>query len=147
MKTFNDRALGVQIAAILLCTLVALPAWGRWGGKKREPRPEICALKTVYVSGSSQMADKVRKHLEKSTWLKLENDKSKADGILEVSETHTATRHQLGEPDFTASGELRQGSKLLWSDSVTTVGSWFLFGPDSVAMELLRHLSRDAACK
>lgn len=129
---------------ILLATLLSIVAWAR---KKHEPRPELCNLKTVYIDGNSESASIARHELEKRTWLKLENEQAKADAVLSITETRTQGHTIWAGQDVTASAELKQGTKLLWSDSAESAERPLVSNARAAVKIVLSHLNGEAACK
>ncbi len=128
---------------ILLVVVIVGPSWAR---KKQEPNAELCAIKTVYVEGNSDSARVVRRELEKRTWLKLENDEAKAEAIFAVAETRTQQSGSLTGENISVSGEIKSGSKLLWSDSVQSAVKPLVSNAGDGAKTLLAHLARGGAC-
>jgi len=128
---------------ILLAAVVSAPAYAR---KKHERNPELCNLKTVYVDGNSESASIVRRELEKRTWLKLENDQAKADALLLIVETKSEKNFPIRSERTTVAGEIRQGTKLLWSGSGWFDEGVFNSGAGSAVKILLRALNGEAAC-
>jgi hypothetical protein len=52
---------------------------------------KLQAVKTIFVDGNNESADKVRQHLEAWTCLKLSNNKSTADAVMDVQEREKAS--------------------------------------------------------
>jgi hypothetical protein len=131
----------------LLVALLVLTANAGSARKGRKPDTELCSLKTVYVEGNSQSATAVRDSLDKWTWLKLDNDKTKADGVLAIQEVRTRGGEFAAPEDVRVTGQIRQGSKLLWSGSTGGAGSFASASAKAVAWQLLKHLNKQAGCK
>jgi len=74
----------------LVLALFAAFAVPSYAGKKpaitQENLEKLRAVKTVFVEGNSESADKIREHLESQSCFTLANNKSKADAVMTVSE-------------------------------------------------------------
>jgi hypothetical protein len=66
---------------------------------------ELC-LQDPLLAGNSESANEVRHELEKRTWLKLENDESKADAKFNVSEERIQQPTSAGGQAVTVSGQI-----------------------------------------
>jgi hypothetical protein len=53
---------------------------------EKENLIKLQAVKTIFVDGNNESADKVRQHLESWTCLALTNNKSTADAVIDVKE-------------------------------------------------------------
>jgi len=78
----------MRTASVLaLFVAFAVPSYA---GKKpaitQENIETLRAVKTVFVDGNSESADKIREHLESQSCFTLVNNKSKADAVMTVSE-------------------------------------------------------------
>jgi hypothetical protein len=142
MKVTDFR---LQIPALVALLALTVPTGA--ARKKHEPDADLCSLKTVYVEGNSQSATAVRDDLGKRTWLKLENDRAKAEAVLAIQETRTRGDGFAAPEDVRVTGEIRRDSKLLWSGSAGGAGSFASASAKAVAWQLLRHLNKDAGCK
>jgi len=79
MKTVS-LTFGVFIALLPLCYAEKKPAISG------ENLAKLQSVKTVFVDGSSESADKLREKLESWTCLKLTNNKTQADAVMSVEE-------------------------------------------------------------
>jgi hypothetical protein len=123
---------------------LAVPAWA---GKKHDPNAKLCSVKTVFVSGNSKAAGIVRRELEKHTWLRLQNDKSKADAEFAVSEKRISVWTELSGPLIMVSGRITRRKELLWSDGVSGSSSVVSNRTEALVWMLLTDLDQEGGCR
>ena len=137
-----------RMSVVIILSLIAFAGAPAWARKKPEPNPELCQLKTVYVDGNSEAASIVRRELEKRTWLKLENDEAKAEAVLSIAESKSEKNFPIRSETSTVAGQIRRGTKLLWSGSGSMGEGLFGFsGGGTSAKMLIFKLNREAGCK
>lgn len=129
--------------AIALCAAFVVPSYG---GKKpainQENLDKLRAIKTVFVDGNSESADKIREHLESQSCFTLVSNKSKADAVMSVSEENkpgegmqwVVTSITLTTPD----------GDQIWSRSKG--GGGFVHSGAGMATDNLLHDLRKDAC-
>lgn len=142
MRVWTSKVFQMATALALIGAVPVAAA-----GRHRERNNSLCSLKTVFVSGESQSAVVVRRELAKRTWLKPEDDQSRADATFDVQEKRTAEAASIGGQAVTVTGSVRQGQRLLWSDSVGGPGSFVSASAKATAWQLLKHLDKDAGCR
>lgn len=74
------------VAIALVAVLIAPGYAGKKPGITQENLEKLRAVKTIFVEGNSESADKIREHLESHSCFTLVNNKSKADAVMSVSE-------------------------------------------------------------
>jgi hypothetical protein len=134
-----------SVCVFLVC-LIWSPLLPR---EKRHPHPELCELKTAFISGNSESATKVRQELEKRTWLRLVGSADKADATLDVSETRSEKNFPIRTEQTTVSATLTRNStkEVVWSGSASFGEGVVNSGAGSAVKIVLGHLSREAGCK
>ncbi len=138
-----------RLWAVTVCVLLVSVTGGAFGHhhkRRKGADPEICALKTVYVRGNSESADIARREIAQRTWLGVADDPQKADAVLDLSERTTEKDFPIRTMRTTVSGELKKGSKLLWSDSAWFDEGVFNSGAGSAVKILLSRLNKAANC-
>jgi hypothetical protein len=75
------------LALVLLFAAFAVPSYAdKKPAITQENLETLRAVKTVFVDGNSESADKIRQHVEAQSFFTLVNNKSKADAIMTVGE-------------------------------------------------------------
>jgi hypothetical protein len=134
----NNR-LRPMIAAIVFATAVA-PAKDKPAIEK-ENLAKLQAVKTVFVDGNNESADKVRQHLESWTCLALTNNKSTADAVMDVKEQQKPNT-DINKVATSLTITLPNGD-LIWSR--TKIGEGFVHSGAGEAVEKVLHdLSKEA---
>ena len=133
------KRLAPTIAAILLATAMSLakdkPAI------EKENLTKLQAVKTIFVDGNNESADKVRQHLESWTCLVLTNNKSTADAVMGVTEQQKPNT-DINKVATSLTITLPNGD-LIWSRTKT--GEGFVHSGAGEAVEKVLHdLSKDA---
>jgi hypothetical protein len=132
-------------AAFTSAVVIALVSLGHAGKKPAiaaENLAKLQAVKTVFVEGNSESADKVREHLESQSCLRLVNNKSKADAIMSISE-----ENKPGEGMqwlVTSITVTTQDGDQIWSKSKG--GGGFVHSGAGMATDKLLHDLRKDAC-
>jgi len=130
---------GAMIGAILL-TVAMSPATDKPAIEK-ENLAKLQAVKTIFVDGNNESADKVRQHLETWTCLKLSNNKSTADAVMDVKEQQKPNT-DINKVATSITITLPNGD-LIWSR--TKAGEGFVHSGAGEAVEKVLHdLSKDA---
>lgn len=107
---------------------------------EKENLTKLQAVKTIFVNGNNESADKVREHLESWTCLKLTNNKTTADAVMDVQEREKPS--EIHEVAISLTITLPNGD-LIWSRTKT--GSGFVHsGAGEAAEKVLHDLSKDA---
>ena len=128
-----------MIAAIVFATAVA-PAKDKPAIEK-ENLAKLQAVKTVFVDGNNESADKVRQHLESWTCLALTNNKSTADAVMDVKEQQKPNT-DINKVATSLTITLPNGD-LIWSR--TKIGEGFVHSGAGEAVEKVLHdLSKEA---
>lgn len=108
---------------------------------EKENLVKLQAVKTVFVNGNNESADKVRQHLESWTCLVLTNNKSTADAVIDVTEEQKPNT-DINKVATSLSIALPNGD-LIWSR--TKAGEGFVHSGAGEAVEKVLHdLSKDA---
>lgn len=97
----------------------------------------LCSIRTVFIEGKGSNYKWVRKNLEKKTWLRIENIRDKADGILEV--------WGVGSEFFPVNVKVsrREPEEFLWEEA----SSRNPFGLKAPRDGLLRKLNKSGNCQ
>lgn len=135
MKT----ASGTAIVSILLVTAMSLakdkPAI------EKENLAKLQSVKTLFVDGNNESADKVRQHLEAWTCLVLSNNKTTADAVMGVEEK-TIPTSDINKVSTSMIITMPNGD-VIWSR--TKAGAAFVHSGAGEAVEKVLHdLSKDA---
>lgn len=102
---------------------------------------KLRAVKTVFVDGNNESADKVRQHLESWTCLVLTSNKAAADAVIAVEE-RTKPNTDINKVATSLTVSLADGD-LIWSRTKT--GEGLIHSGTGEAVEKVLHdLSRDA---
>jgi hypothetical protein len=128
----------MSTAAILLVAVTTLardkPAI------EKENLAKLQSVKTIFVDGNNESADKVRQHLEAWTCLTLSNNKTKADAIMGIEEKTIPS--DINKVSTSMTITLPNGD-LIWSRTKT--GEGFIHsGAGEAAEKVLHDLSKDA---
>ena len=101
---------------------------------------KLQAVKTIFVDGNNESADKLRQKLESWTCLKLTNNKSQADAIMSAEEREkTSDMHKVAA---SVTITMLNGDQI-WSRTKT--GEGFVHsGAGMTAENLLHDLAKDA---
>lgn len=133
---------------ILLVFLVAL-AFG-----KDVVDPRLKDVRTVFVTGNNQAAEKIRSEMrtdagKKRSCLSLITNPSQADATLEVAADRNLTRNSVTrESDWIINGTLTTKSgDIIWSSHAQFSDAPFMSGGDTAGKILYRHLKSDACGK
>jgi hypothetical protein len=127
------------VAAILLAAAMSLakdkPA------AEQENLAKLRAVRTVFVEGNNESADKVRQHLESWTCLVLSTNKTAADAVMAIDE-RTKPNTDINKVATSLTISLPNGD-LIWSRTKT--GEGFIHSGAGEAVEKVLHdLSKDA---
>ncbi len=114
-------------------------------GKKpaisEENLEKLRTIKTVFVDGNSESADKLREKLESWTCLKLTNNKSNADAVM-TAEERTKPNTDVNKLAASVTIAMPNGDQV-WSRTKT--GEGFVHSGAGMAAENLLHdLAKDA---
>jgi hypothetical protein len=122
------------VASVSLCHAEKKPAISEWNVAK------LRGVKTVFVDGNSESADKLREKMESWTCLKLTNNKSQADAVMSVEEREKPSDlHKLAASIVIT---MPNGDQV-WSRTKT--GEGFVHSGAGMAAENLLHdLAKDA---
>jgi hypothetical protein len=127
-------------------TIVALVAVTWPSGAREKPAiseenlAKLRTVKTVFVDGNNESADKFREKLEVWTCLKLANNKSQADAIINVEERERPS--DLHKVAASVVATMPNGDQV-WSRTKT--GEGFVHSGAGMAAENLLHdLAKDA---
>jgi hypothetical protein len=102
---------------------------------------ELRTVKTVFVDGNSESADKLREKLESWTCLKLTNNRSQADAVI-TTEERTKPNTDVNMVAASITVAMPNGDQV-WSR--TKRGSGFVHSGEGMAAENLLHdLAKDA---
>jgi hypothetical protein len=108
---------------------------------EQENLTKLQAVKTVFVDGNNESADKARQHLESWTCLSLANNKSTADAVMDVKEQQKPNT-DINKVATSITMTLPNGD-LIWSR--TKSGEGFVHSGAGEAVEKVLHdLSKDA---
>jgi hypothetical protein len=108
---------------------------------EKENLTKLQAVKTIFVDGNNESADKVRQHLESWTCLVLANNKSTADAVMDVKE-QPKPNTDINKVAASMTITLPNGD-LIWSRTKT--GEGFIHSGAGEAVEKVLHdLSKDA---
>jgi hypothetical protein len=137
MKTSSFSLVMIAAFAVLL----TLPCRA---GKKptisAENLAKLQTVKTVFVDGNSESADKLREKMESWTCLKLTNNKSNADAIMTVEE-RTKPNTDVNKVAASVTITMPNGDQV-WSR--TKAGEGFVHSGAGMAAENLLHdLAKD----
>jgi hypothetical protein len=127
------------VAASILLAVASSPANDKPAVEK-ENLVKLQTVKTVFVDGNNESADKVRQHLEAWTCLKLSNNKSTADAVMDVQE-----REKTSDMNKVATSIIMTmpNGDQIWSRTKT--GEGFVHSGAGEAVEKVLHdLSKDA---
>jgi hypothetical protein len=128
-----------MIVAILLAGAVS-PAKDK-PAIDQENLAKLQAVKTIFVDGNNESADKVRQHLEAWTCLKLSNNKSTADAVMDVKEQQKPNT-DINKVATSITIAMPNGD-LIWSR--TKAGGGFVHSGAGEAVEKVLHdVSKDA---
>jgi hypothetical protein len=86
------KRLSKAIAVVIMAAAVLSPAKDKPAIEK-ENLAKLQAVKTIFVDGNNESADKVRQHLESWTCLKLAGNKATADAVMVCPRTRETQRH------------------------------------------------------
>ncbi len=107
---------------------------------EKENLTKLQSVKSIFVDGNNESADKVRQHLESWTCLKLASNKNTADAVIEVQEREKPS--EIHEVATSLTVKLPNGD-LIWSRTKT--GAGFVHSGAGEAVEKVLHdLSKDA---
>ncbi len=107
---------------------------------EKENLAKLQAVKTIFVDGNNESADKVRQHLESWTCLQLTNNRTTADAVMDVQEREKPS--EIHEVATSLTITLPNGD-LIWSRTKT--GGGFVHSGAGEAVEKVLHdLSKDA---
>jgi hypothetical protein len=107
---------------------------------EKENLAKLRAVKTIFVDGNNESADKIREHLESWTCLVLSNNKSKADAVIDIQEREKPSDIHKVSTSLTVS---TPNGDLIWSRTKTGEGLVHS-GAGEAAEKLLHDLSKDA---
>ncbi|MFZ0797896.1 MAG: hypothetical protein WAM98_08915 [Terriglobales bacterium] len=108
---------------------------------EKENLAKLQAVKTIFVDGNNESADKVRQHLESWTCLALTNNKSTADAVMDVKEQQKPNT-DINKVATSLTITLPNGD-LIWSRTKT--GEGLVHSGAGEAVEKVLHgLSKDA---
>jgi len=128
-------------------TILVFFAVASFGNAEKKPRisaeslAELRTVKTVFVDGNSESADKVREKLGSWTCLKLTNNKSQADGVIAVEE-RTKPSTDVNEVAASMTVTMQNGDQV-WFRTKRGEGI-FHSGAGMAAENLLHDLAKDA---
>lgn len=127
-----------MIAGILLAVIIS-PASDKPAVDK-ENLAKLQTVRTLFVDGNNESADKVRQHLESWTCLKLSNNKSTADAVMDVQEREKSS--DINKVATSLVVTMPNGDQI-WSRTKT--GEGFVHSGAGEAVEKVLHdLSKDA---
>jgi hypothetical protein len=133
-----EKRSAVTIASLLLAATMS-PGKDKPAIEK-ENLAKLQAVKTIFVDGNNESADKVRQHLESWTCLKLAGNKATADAVMDVQEREKPS--DIHEVATSLTITLPNGD-LIWSRTKT--GAGFVHSGAGEAVEKVLHdLSKDA---
>lgn len=133
-----QKRLAAAIASLMLTASVS-------SGKDKpaidkENLAKLQAVKTVFVDGNNESADKVRQHIESWTCLKLSGNKTAADAVMDVQERDKPSDINKVATSLTIT---MPNGDLIWSRTKTAEG--FVHSGAGEAVEKVLHdLSKDA---
>ena len=127
-------------AIVLLVAMASLSRAGKKPVISEENLAKLQTVKTIFVDGNSESADKLREKLESWTCLKLTNNKSQADAIMSTEEREkTSDMHKVAA---SVTITMPNGDQV-WSRTKT--GEGFVHSGAGMAAENLLHdLAKDA---
>jgi len=130
----STATLATILLAVVISTATDKPAI------EKENLAKLQALKTIFVDGNNESADKVRQHLEAWTCLTLSNNKSTADAVMDVQEREKPSDiHKVA----TSVIVMMPNGDQIWTRTKT--GEGFVHSGAGEAVEKLLHdLSKDA---
>jgi hypothetical protein len=108
---------------------------------EQEDLAKLQAVKTIFVDGNNESADKVRQHLESWTCLVLTNNKSTADAVMDVKEQKFPYQ-DINKLTTSLTITMPNGD-LVWSRSKAGVGLVHS-GAGEAVEKVLHDLSKDA---
>ena len=112
-----------------------------------ESLAELQTVQKVFIQGTSEAADKLRNDLETYTCLKLTNNKTKADALIEVDERERRQSSViLGNQNRVSSSvtiTMPNGDQV-WSNSKSGGDGFINSGAGHADVNLLRALAKDA---
>lgn len=107
---------------------------------EKENLAKLQGVRIIFVDGNNESADKVRQHVESWTCLKLTNNKTTADAVMDVQEREKPS--DIHEVATSLTVTLLNGD-LIWSRTKT--GAGFVHSGAGEAVEKVLHdLSKDA---
>jgi hypothetical protein len=123
------------IAAILFAVAMS-PAKDK-PAIEQENLARLQAVRSIFVDGNNESADKVRQHIESWTCLKLTNNKTTADAVMDVQEREKSSDIHKVATSLTIT--LPNGD-LIWSRTKT--GEGFVHSGAGEAVEKVLHAER-----
>jgi hypothetical protein len=138
-------ATSMKNVRMFFCLLFLLSAC--YGADKKpaitqENLTKLRAIRTIFVDGNSESADKLRQHLESQSCFTLVTNKSKADAIMSVSEENKPG----GGPNWLVTSIVvtTQNGDQIWSKSKG--GGGFVHSGAGMATDNLLHDLKKDAC-
>lgn len=137
--------------AILIVAAASFAIAGAGAAKKpaisEENLAELRTVQKVFIKGTSEAADKLREKLETYTCLKLTNNKTKADALIEVDEQERRQDSMiLGNENRVSSSitiTMPNGDQV-WSKSKSGADGFINSGAGHAGVNILRALAKDA---
>ena len=129
------------VSTLLLCAVLASYCYAeKKPAISEENLTKLQAVKTLFVDGNSESADKLREKMESWTCLKLASNKAQADAIMSVEEREKLSDlHKLAASVVVA---MPNGDQV-WTRTKT--GEGFVHSGAGMAAENLLHdLAKDA---
>ena len=130
-----------MILTIAIFVALVLPCYaGKKPAISAENLAKLQTVKTIFVDGNSESADKLREKMESWTCLKLTNNKSNADAIMTVDE-RTKPNTDVNKVAASVTITMPNGDQV-WSR--TKAGEGFVHSGAGMAAENLLHdLAKD----
>ncbi|HUT02294.1 MAG TPA: hypothetical protein VM163_00180 [bacterium] len=137
--------------AVILSVVLSL-AIPLWAGKKDDVDPRLAHVKSIFVKGNNQAADKAREILRKGkTCFALASNPDEADAVLEMADSATPDTGifgSMGARHNVVSGTLTlKSGDLIWSRSERFSDAPLMSGAKTAADILIHELAKDADCK
>jgi hypothetical protein len=130
-----------SFTVVAFISLVSVCAAEKKPAISAENLAKLQTVKTVFVDGNSESADKLREKMESWTCLKLTSNKSNADAIMTVDE-RTKPNTDLNKVAASVTITMPNGDQV-WSR--TKAGEGFVHSGAGMAAENLLHdLAKDA---
>jgi hypothetical protein len=108
---------------------------------------ELQTVRTVFIDGNSEAADKLREKMEIYTCLKVGNNKAKADAVMAVDESARNSDSALMGHDNKVSASVvitMPNGDQVWSKNKLGGEGFVHSGAGTAAVNLLRALAKDA---